>query len=211
MMETDFNENNILKRIFLIRGQRVMLDFQLAELYGIKTKRLNEQVRRNQERFPIDFMFQLTEAEFEGIRSKSLSPNLEDVQNGKAIETSHLRSQFATSSREGNIRDDFSEWGGRRYLPFAFTEHGVMMLSSVLNSPLAIAMNIRIIRVYIRLREMLSSHLELANKIEYLESKVDRHSEEIAAVFMAIRELMGLGEQTPRPVIGFHQRKIPPE
>lgn len=191
-METEYNENNILRRIFLIRGQRVMLDFQLAELYGIKTKQLNQQVRRNPERFPDDFMFQLNEEEFENLRSQFV--------------TSSFQNDPSLTGFEPTDPEVIRAWGGRRYLPYAFTEHGVMMLSSVLNSPLAIAMNIRIIRVYIKLREMLSTNQELFAKIEYLESKVDRHSEEISMVFAALRELMGMGQQTLRPSIGFHRR-----
>lgn len=172
-----------------------MLDFQLAELYGIKTKQLNQQVRRNPERFPADFMFQLNEEEFENLRSQ--------------IVTSSFQNDPSLTGFEQTDPEVIRAWGGRRYLPYAFTEHGVMMLSSVLNSPLAIAMNIRIIRVYIKLREMLSTNQELFAKIEYLESKVDRHSEEISMVFAALRELMGMGQQALRPSIGFHRRDDP--
>ena len=201
-METNFSESNIANRILTIRGLRVMLDFDLAELYGIPTKRLNEQVRRNPERFPADFMFQLTEDEFEYLRLQiATSSSGEEIVGD---EEGHLRSQNATSS--GGAASQGRQWGGRRYLPYAFTEHGVMMLSSVLSSPLAVAMNIRIIRVYIKLRELLGKHHELAGKIEQLESKVDRHSDEIAMVFQAIRELMGIRPPEPRKAIGF-QRK----
>ena len=114
-------------RIYFIRGQRVMLDRDLAELYGVETRRLKEQVRRNIERFPDDFMFELTKSEFE-----------------------ILRSQFATSS-----------WGGLRYAPMAFTEHGVLMISSVLKNDKAVQVNIKIMRVFIKLRAMLSAHKDL--------------------------------------------------
>jgi hypothetical protein len=124
-------------RIYFIRGQRVMLDRDLAELYGVETKRLKEQVRRNIERFPDDFMFELTKNEFE-----------------------ILRSQFATSS-----------WGGSRYAPMAFTEHGVLMISSVLKNDRAVQVNIQIMRVFIKFRAILSAHKDLDRKIEEMERK----------------------------------------
>ena len=121
----------VISKIHLIRGEKVMIDSDLAELYGVATGRLNEQVKRNIERFPKDFMFQLTEIEF-----------------------TNLKSQIATSS-----------WGGRRTLPNVFTEHGVLMLSSVLNSDLAIKVNIQIMRVYTKIRNMLATHKDLLSKL----------------------------------------------
>ena len=146
------------KPIFLIRGHKVMLDADLAELYGVTTKRLNEQVRRNISRFPADFMFQLD-----------------------AQEASALRSQIATS-KEGR--------GGRRYLPYVFSEQGVAMLSSVLNSERAIQVNIAIMRVFVRLREMMATHKELAFKLAELEERLEGHDEQIQNIFEAIRQLM---------------------
>lgn len=143
------------RRIFIIRGQKVMVDEDLANLYGVQTKRLNEQVRRNRSRFPSDFMFQLSISE-----SKS------------------LRSQFATSNR-----------GGRRYQPFAFTEQGVAMLSTVLNSEQAIQTNIAIIRAFTRLREMVATHRRLAQKLRLLEEKLGEHGTQIHSIFEAIYEL----------------------
>jgi len=148
----------IEKAIFLIRGHKVMLDADLAELYGVTTKRLNEQVRRNLSRFPADFMFQLD-----------------------AQEASALRSQFATS-KKGR--------GGRRYLPYVFTEQGVAMLSSVLNSERAVQVNIAIMRVFVRLREMMATHKELAFKLVELEERLEGHDEQIQNIFEAIRQLM---------------------
>ena len=132
-------EEIIERKIFIIRGQKVMLDRDLAELYAVSAKRLNEQVRRNLHRFPLDFMFQLTEEEY-----------------------LNLRSQFATSSLKH---------GGSRYLPYSFTEHGITMLSSVLNSERAVAMSIFIVRAFIKMREMLAAHKDLANKIDEIERK----------------------------------------
>ncbi len=132
----------IEKKIYLIRGHKVMLDSDLAELYGVETKRLNEQVRRNLKRFPDDFMFQLTEEEAES-----------------------LRSHFATlKSGRGKHR---------KYLPYAFTEQGVAMLSSVLNSDRAIEVNVQIMRTFVKLREMLSTHKDLARKLADMEKKYD--------------------------------------
>ncbi len=147
---------SITSRIFLMRGQKVMIDSDLAELYGVSTSRLNEQVRRNIDRFPNDFMFQLTDPEF-----------------------SDLKSQIATSS-----------WGGRRKLPLVFTEQGVSMLSSVLRSKQAVQVNIAIMRAFVQLREMLSTHKELAYKLEELERKVGIHDQTIVQLIEAIRQLM---------------------
>ncbi len=159
----------IERLILLIRGHKVMLDSDLAELYGVTTKRLNEQVRRNLSRFPEDFIFQLTESE-----------------------THLLRSQFATS-KEGR--------GGRRYLPYAFTEQGVAMLSSVLNSERAIKVNIEIMRAFVRLRQILASNKELAKRLDELEQKYDA---QFKIVFDAIRQLMAPPEpERPKKRIGF--------
>lgn len=146
----------IERRILLIRGEKVMLDAHLAELYGVPTKRLNEQVRRNLKRFPDDFMFQLTKEESDA-----------------------LRSHFATLEK-GRGRH-------RKYLPYVFTEQGVAMLSSVLNSERAIAVNVEIMRAFVRLREILSTHKDLALKLEELEKKYDQ---QFRVVFEAIRQLM---------------------
>jgi hypothetical protein len=164
----------IEKAIFLIRGHKVMLDADLAELYGVTTKRLNEQVRRNLSRFPADFMFQLD-----------------------AQEASALRSQFATS-KKGR--------GGRRYLPYVFTEQGVAMLSSVLNSERAIEVNIAIMRVFVRLREMMATHKELAFKLIELEERLEGHDEQIQNIFEAIRQLMAPPEPARRK-IGFEAKE----
>jgi hypothetical protein len=160
--------------ILFIRGHKVMLDDDLAKLYGVSAKRLNEAVRRNRDRFPDDFMFQLTEEEFTGLRHQ--------------IGNANLRSQIATSS-----------WGGRRYRPHAFTEQGVAMLSSVLRSKRAVRVNIEIMRAFVHLRRMLASNEELARKLAALERKYDA---QFNVVFDAIRELMA--PATPkRKRIGF--------
>lgn len=156
-------------KIFRIRKHAVMLDKHLAILYGVSTKRLNEQVKRNMKRFPIDFMFQLSKKE-----------------------ANSLRSQIATSKK-----------GGRRYLPYVFTEQGVAMLSSVLNSERAIEVNITIMRVFVKLRQFLSTNKTLRHKLCKLERKVKNHDREIQAIFEAIQQLMTVPEK-PRRLIGFH-------
>jgi hypothetical protein len=155
-------------RIFVLRGQKVILDSDLAELYGVPVKRLNEQVKRNQERFPPDFMFQLS-----------------------AEELSSLRSQNATSKR-----------GGRRYLPYAFTEHGAIMAATVLNSDRAVEMSVFVVRAFVRLREMLSTNQQLSGKIDELERRLDTHDASIQELIEAIRELMEPPPASGRP-IGF--------
>lgn len=142
----------IERRIHIIRGQEVMLDSDLAELYQVLTKNLNKAVARNRNRFPADFMFQLTPQE-----------------------TKNLRFQFGTSSLTSQIAMPSSGYGGRRYLPYAFTEHGVAMLSSVLSSERAIAMNIFIIRAFIQIRKMLATHKELAKRLQKVERTQKLH------------------------------------
>ncbi|MEK6776336.1 MAG: ORF6N domain-containing protein [bacterium] len=157
----------IEQKIFLIRGHKVMIDSDLAELYGVTTKRLNEQVKRNLKRFPRDFMFQLSEKELES-----------------------LRSHFATSS----------SWGGRRYPPYAFTEHGAIMAASILNTNRAIEVSVYVVRAFVKLREMIASHKDLARKLEELEKKYDA---QFRVVFDAIRELMREPERGQQKKIGF--------
>jgi len=159
----------IEQKIYLIRGHKVMLDRDLAELYGVPTRRLNEQVKRNIKRFPGDFAFLLARQE-----------------------VMILKSQFATS-----------RWGGRRKLPYAFTEQGIAMLSSVLNSERAIQVNIAIMRAFVKLRQILSTNKELAHKLEQLEHKIEKHDTEIQGIFEAIRQLMAPPEK-PKRKIGFH-------
>jgi len=155
-------------RILVIRGQRVMLDSDLAELYEVETKRFNEQVKRNVSRFPSDFMFRLTS---------------EEVQN--------LRSQFATSS-----------WGGRRYPPLVFTEHGAIMAAAILNSDRAVEMSVYVVRAFVQLRDLLSSHKALAQKLDQLERRVTQHDNSLAKIIDAIRSLMAQPPTAKRP-IGF--------
>lgn len=190
-MDMYLNENLLVEKIYMVRGLKVMLDEDLAELYEIPTKRLNEQVKRNLDRFPSDFMFQLTEQELVNLRSQFATSSL-------AALKSEVESGFATDMHS-KIR------GGRRYLPFAFTEHGVLMLSSVLSSKIAIQVNIRIMRVYVRLREVLSVHQELSAKIDALESKVEKNNADVTMIFQALRQLMEPPESIERKRIGYKQ------
>ena len=168
MNQIDKSEKEIAEKIFLIRSVKVMLDNDLAEMYGVETKRLIEQVNRNPLRFPGEFMFRLTNEEFEV-----------------------LRSQFATSKR-----------GGRRYAPYAFTEHGILMLSSVLNSQQAIVMSIKIIEVFVKFREMLISQKDLLLKFEQIEKLVIQHDDDIQSIFRALKQLIQQKNE-PREPIGF--------
>lgn len=163
-------EQKILNRIYVLRGQKVMIDEDLAAMYGVETRRLNEQVKRNIKRFPKDFMFTLTLKEYES-----------------------LKSQNATSS-----------WGGRRKLPNAFTEQGVAMLSSILNSDVAIEVNIRIIRVFTKLREYALTHKEILVQLAKLEKEVKGNSKDIENIFMVLKELIAKqSSPSPRERIGF--------
>lgn len=158
---------SIVSKIYQFRDIKVMLDADLAELYGVKTKVLIQAVKRNIERFPADFMFQLSEEEF-----------------------AFMRSQTVTSNQRG----------GRRYLPYAFTEHGAIMLASVLKSKHAIDMSVYVVRAFIAIREMLVSNIHLWKKFEKLEKAVESHDEAIHALIVAMREL--------KPVAGQKKRQI---
>jgi len=168
-----FTDGEIVEKIYIIRGQKVMMDKDLAEMYGVEAKRLNEAVRRNASRFPGDFMLQLTNAEWE-----------------------NLKTHFATSS-----------WGGVRKLPYASTEQGVAMLSSVLRSERAIQVNIQIIRVYTKMKQLLLDNKDLWAKIEKIEQALLKKDEEVKAIFKLLKNLL-IKEEKPRQAIGF---KLPPK
>ena len=167
--------------VFVVRNEKVMFDVDLAKLYGVTTKALNQAVKRNSQRFPEDFMFQLTKTEQENMRSQIVTTS-----KRKGL----LRSQFVTSNPRG----------GARYLPYVFTEQGVAMLSSVLRSSRAVEVNIAIMRTFVQLRRLMDGNVDLARKIEGLEKKYD---EQFAAVFAAIKQL--IAPPAPhRKQIGFH-------
>jgi phage regulator Rha-like protein len=166
-------EEIIINKIYLIRGQKVMIDRDLSELYGIEAKRLKEAVRRNIERFPEDFMFELTFEEFQ-----------------------IWRTQFASSK---------SDMMGLRYAPFCFTEQGVTMLSCILNSKKAIETNIRIIRVFTKMREMLLTHKDILLKLGQVEKQLGKNSEDIQLIFKALRQFLN-PPQEPRRKIGYKRK-----
>jgi len=180
-MKLALKPENLAQLVFLIRGEKAMLDVDLAKLYGVSTKALNQGFRRNKQRFPSDFAFQLSKEEFDHLRSQI-------VTTSPAI--GNLRSQIVTSSLHG----------GRRYRPYAFTEQGVAMLSSVLRSVRAVEVNIAIMRTFVQLRRLMDTNRDLARKIEALEKKYD---EQFAEVFAAIKELIA-PPAAPKRQIGFH-------
>jgi hypothetical protein len=166
----------IMQKIYLIRGKNVMLDKDLAELYNVETKQLKRAVRRNIIRFPEDFMFELSQKEF-----------------------NDLRSQFGTSS-----------WGGTRYPPMAFTEHGVLMLSSVLNSERAIKVNIQVMRIYTKIRQMLLTHKEILNRLDKIEQKLADHDNQILIIFEYLKQLEQTKqielERKPKVIKGYRKK-----
>jgi ORF6N domain len=180
-MKLALKPENIVQFVYFIRGEKVMLAQDLAQLYGVPVRVLNQAVKRNIKRFPADFMFQITKKEFEALKSQIVISSRDDP---------HLRSQTVTSS-----------WGGlRRALPYAFTEQGVAMLSSVLRSKRAIEVNIAIMRTFVQLRRLMDTNRDLARKIEALEKKYDEH---FAEVFAAIKQLIA-PPVPPKRQIGFH-------
>lgn len=172
-MEKEINlpEERIFSAIHVIRKQKIMLDADLAELYGVETKVLNQAVKRNQSRFPEDFMFQLTQKEWDNLKSQNVT----------------------------------SRWGGRRTPPFAFTEQGVAMLSSVLNSKQAIAVNIHIMRVFVKMRRFAANYEELMDKIHELQQSDSQQSEAIKRLYEVFRELIEPLHKN-RPQIGYRQK-----
>jgi hypothetical protein len=177
--ETAMTQIRMDSQIHLVRGQRVMLDSDLAAIYGVPTMRLNEQFKRNRGRFPGDFAFQLT-----------------------AEENAALISQFAIS-KKGR--------GGRRKLPWVFTEHGAIMLAAILNSARAVEMSVFVVRAFVQMREILAGNKQLAAKLAELEKRVGGHDEVIADLITAIRKLLEAPtEERPKREIGFHMRETAP-
>lgn len=168
--QTQIAENIIIEKVHVIRGLKVMLDRDLAEMYGVEVRTLNQAVKRKLQRFPADFMFQLTEEEWDSLISQIVI------------------------SKKGR--------GGTRFLPYAFTEQGVAMLSSVLNSDTAVDVNIQIIRVFTKMKQLLYDNKDLWNKIEKIEQHLVKHDEEIKIVFEYLKKLL-VQENKPRKAIGF--------
>ena len=174
--QEEISEFKIIERIIVIRGLKVMLDKDLAEMYGVSTSRLNEAVKRNRNRFPEDFMFQLDNSEFEILISHSA------ISSSPAIKGS---------------------WGGVRKLPYAFTEHGIAMLSSVLRSETAIQVNIQIIRVYTKIRQLLINYKDLWIKLENIEKDIKKKDVDIQTIFEILKTIL-IQEAKPREPIGFN-------
>ena len=171
-LQTLVAEQKILNKIYVVRGEKVMIDRDLAEMYGVETKIFNQSVKRNKERFPKDFMFMLSEKEW-----------------------NNLKPQISTSG-----------WGGSRYRPNMFTEQGVAMLSSILNSKTAIEVNIRVIRVFTKLRQYAITHKEILLQLSKLEKEVKGNSKDIENIFTVLKELIEeQSKPTPRNRIGFKQ------
>jgi phage regulator Rha-like protein len=161
----------VLSKIFYLRDHKVMLDKDLAELYGVESRRLRQQVKRNMERFPAHFMFQLTEDEVVGMVLQNVSPSKQQL-------------------------------GG--HLPYAFTEHGILMLANVLRSKKAIQVSLRIIEIFVKMREMLSTHKDVLLKLEQLESKVTGHDADVKVIFQCLKQLLDPPHE-PRPRVGFRR------
>ena len=198
--------------ILLLRGQRVIIDADLARLYGVTIKRMKQQVRRNSDRFPEDFMFQLTWEEAESLRMQIASldvpadqtdsrsqiaslndPSIAQVPQLQGVTGISSRMQIASLNRGRNVK----------YRPFAFTEHGAIMAATVLNSPNAVKASLFVVRAFVQLRELLSTHRNLAEKLNELERKLQDHDGQILGIIEAIRELMNEPDEPPKPPIGF--------
>jgi len=215
----------IENKIYIIRGQKIMLDSDLAWLYEVETKRLNQAVKRNIERFPEDFMFQLTKEEFEklmsenvtfkmgnkGLRSQFATSKEDKILMSQFVTSSEddfLRSQIVTSKKDENLKSQFatSSWGGIRKMPYAFTEHGVAMLSSVLRSERAIAINIQIIRIFNKLRNMAIGHKDLREELTELKNSFIKYAKgnnlELEEIY---NQLDYLNDVTRPSKIGFTQ------
>lgn len=185
-------KDEIISQIYFVRGRKVMLDSDLARIYGVTTARLNQQVRRNSDRFPADFMFQMTYEEAGNLMLQIATSSSKAIDNADG---------FGLDSK-----NELAGWGGRRKIPFVFTEHGSLMLASVLNSRVAIKASIYVVRAFVRLREVLAMHQELAARIDDLEKrafdKLDEHSEQLIMVFQALRDLIHQKNE-PRTPVGF--------
>ena len=178
---------HVQSRILVLRGQRVLIDADLAALYGVTTKRLNEQVKRNARKFPEDFLFQLSAEEAEQL------PRLRS-QNATSNMPVPSRSQNATLKRGQNIK----------YLPYAFTEHGAIQAANILNSDAATDMSVHVVRAFVRLRQLVVNHKAIAAKLSELDARVGAHDEQLAAVIDAIRQLTAPAGPRHRRKIGFH-------
>lgn len=200
------SQQQIESAVLLVRGEKVLLDADLAAMYGVTIGALNQAVKRNRDRFPADFMFRLTKDELEILRSQSvISSSNAESNRSQTVPSSKapLRSQFVTlKSGRGQHR---------KYLPYAFTEQGIAMLSSVLRSQRAVGVNVEIMRAFVRLRRVLAVNAELGARLDELERRVGKHDEQFTAVIRAIRQLMEPPEHPQRHKIGFHVTHSEPD
>ena len=216
--------------ILTLRGQKVILDADLAGLYGVQTKRLNEQVKRNADRFPEDLMFQLTAQEWNNLKSQIATPSLE---HAEADDVGSLRSQFATLNKGGSDAANPSQIATgssehvekeqdksnrsqivtlktgrgqhRKYMPFAFTEHGAMMAAMVLNSPEAVAMSLFVIRAFVRMREQLAANAMILKRLAEIDKTLLEHDQALGLIWEQLQPLLAPPPDPPKRRIGFHQ------
>jgi len=205
--------------ILTIRGQRVILDADLAEIYGVTTKRLNEQVKRNADRFPEDFMFQLTPRDWVELRETLDDLNVNPVDNN---DVASPRSQIATLNVQpiipqynGAFKPLFSTkskpvGGNRKYFPFAFTEHGALMAANVLNSPEAVKMSVYVIRAFIQQRVLLMTQADILKKFAQIDSSLLNHDEALQVIWRELQPLLQPPPEPPRRGIGFHAKEKRP-
>ncbi len=175
--------------ILTLRDQRVILDADLAQVYGVETRRLNEQVKRNPDRFPEDFMFQLTTKEWKNLKSQLATSSLEVIENDGDKDN---RSQIATGSH-----------GGRRKLPHAFTEHGAIMAASVLNSPEAVAMSVFVVRAFVQMRERLAANAEILKRLAEIDKTLLEHDQALGTIWKHLQPLLAPPPDPPKRKIGF--------
>ena len=187
------DDNPLTGRIFTIRGRRVILDADLARLYGVTTKRFNESVKRNVDRFPADFAFQISEAEFAEIRSQIATSSSVDLE---AVGANW--SQFATSSK-ANRR-------GKSYTPWAFTEHGAVMAANVLRSAKAVEMSVYVVRAFVRMREELMTNSEILKRLAHIDKSLIEHDTALQILWQRLQPLLAPPPEIPKPRIGFRAR-----
>jgi hypothetical protein len=191
-MKTTKPKKPISSLIFNLRGQKVILDADLAELYGVPTKRLNEQVKRNAGRFPQDFMFRLTTRELKNLKSQFATSSVEVAQMEGLVPN---WSQFATSSKRHR---------GAAYRPFAFTEHGAIMAATVLNSPEAVAMSVFVVRAFVQMREHLVANVAILKRLAEIDKTLLEHDSELRAIWENLQPLLAPPEPPPRRIKGFN-------
>lgn len=196
--------------IFTIRGQKVLLDSDLAEIYGVPTKRLNEQVKRNADRFPEDFLFQLTSAEWEDLKSRLVTSSSESTEDQQVAPN---RSQIATATAEKEndriLRSQIAtlkrgRGQHRKFLPYAFTEHGAIMAATVLNSPEAVKMSVYVVRAFVQMREQIAANREILKRLAEIDQSLLKHDKVLQVIWTQLQPLLAPPPAPKKPRIGFH-------